>query len=393
MKTGKKKTTNIEHVKAFRLKKSYLFESGTGENINEVLNRLIAVDSNDIKHAYLAFYNRLKYFSKTVFDEALYQSSSLGRFKAMRTNYFIIPSDLSEVIFCATQSQREQVINQSKNNYNLKESDIIDTSRIIIKDLEAGDKSKNQLSKKMSKESMKKIETKLGQKVIKSNRFEQTMNILLERWQIIPGKEKWDTIGKKFCLFEELHKKKSFSMEPDIAENNLILKYISGYGPVLIEDIAWWCGIPVSHVENTIKNNRDQIADIPVNNYSDPYYIMRNELKYFLNSEKLYHDSLHLLGRNDPILVGYRNHDFIVPDNIQDEIFNMFNESEPVLLINGEITGKWAFEEKKNTIDIDITLYKKIKEKTEDRLCREIDKLSDFVGDESKETNVSITYR
>jgi len=297
------------------------------------------------------------------------------------------------VIFFATRSQREQVINQSKQNYQFREKDVIETSRVIINELELGDKSKNQLSKKMSKDSLKKIEAKLGQKVIKSNRFEQSMNILLERWQIIPGKEKWDTIGRKFCLYEELHRKESFSMEQDAAESSLILKYIAGYGPVLIEDIAWWCGIPVSHVESTLKNNTDLIVDIMVQDSAVPYYILKNELNYFQSTEKLYHNSLHLLGRNDPILVGFRNHDFIIPENLQDEIFNIFNESEPVVLINGEIAGKWSFEEKRNTINITIILFKKIKDKTEDKLCREIDKLSDFIGDESKETVVNITYR
>ncbi len=393
MKPEKRKQTSIEHIKTFRLKKSFLFESGTGEHINEVLNRLIAVDSNEIKHSYLVFYNRLKYFSKNVFEEALYLSNTLGRFKAMRTNYFIIPSSLAEVIFTATHEQREQVINKSKQKYKFKEKDILETSRVIIKELESGDKSKNQLSKRMSKDSLKKIEAKLGQKIIKSSRFEQTMNILLERWQIIPGKEKWDTIGKKFCLYDELHKKESFSMETEAAENSLILSYIAGYGPVLIEDIAWWCGVPLNHVESTIKKNTGSITDITVADCEEPYYILRDELKYFQSTEKLYHDSLHLLGKNDPILVGYRNHDFITHDNLHDEIFNIFNESEPVILINGEIAGKWSFEEKKNSIEINIILFKKIKEKTEDRLCREIDKLSDFIGDESKETVVSITYR
>ncbi|MFC1563387.1 DNA glycosylase AlkZ-like family protein [candidate division KSB1 bacterium] len=393
MNNVKKKQLTIENIKSYRLKKSFLSESSAGENINEVINRLIAIDSNDIKHSYLVFYNRLKYFSKTVFDDALYQSDILGRFKAMRTNYFIIPIGLSEIVFSATYNQRDQVVNQVMNNYKLREKDVTLTSRIIIKELESGDKSKNQLSKKIPKDSLRKIESKIGQAAIRSSQFEQTLNILLERWQIIPGKEKWDTMGKKFCLFEELHKKQSFSMDPNAGENNLILKYISGYGPVLIEDIAWWCGIPVSHVEKTLKNNIEKIAEVSADDFRGKYYIMKDDLRYLYGADKLFHDSLFLLGKNDPFIVGYKEHNYILTEKLRGEVVNIYNESEPVVLLNGEVAGKWSFEEKKNTINISICLFKKIKEKTEDRICREIDRLSDFIGDESKETTVDITYQ
>lgn len=392
MKNNIAQKISIDHFRYYRCWNSNLVNNNPGVNIQTLTNKFIAVNTFNIQDAYFAFYNRLTHFSREALEDCLYNQKNLVRFKGMRTGIYIIPGSDIEFFYAATFEQREKNSGKTLNNYKIKKSELSEISRYIISSIKIEGKTKRQLTKFAPEWSLKKVENENASSLIKSNILDQVLNVLFERWQIVPGKDKWDSIGKKFCLFDELHNKKSFTKDRVEAEKDMVIRYLQSYGPVTSEDIAWWCGFTISKVQKILESFKDEISSIEVDFNDNEYLIWSTKLNLFTKKDFKLHDQYFLVGKNDPFVLGYKDMSPMLSSTLLENVFNRYGESEAVILINGEIVGTWTYESGKKSTIIKINYFSKINVRMEDKISREIDKMGDFLAGEEMEISVEISY-
>jgi len=382
-----------EYLRIYRLWKSLLLSERKGVNVHDVLRHFIAINASNIGDVYIALYNRLRYFTKYMFEEYLYKSGNSGRFCGMRREFYIVPREFFELFFSATFHQREYRIKENLKLWNIPESEYTNTARQILKAMAHSEKTQSQLEKAIAPQDKRIIKINQGKRQITSTNFELVLNTLLDRWQVIPGTETWHTQKKRYCLFDRLHAHPRFSMDYDAAESELVLNYIKNYGPVQEEDIAWWCDLTINRVQRILASFTDDIRKIGIANSKNKYYILQKDISEFTSNKIIPGETCHLLGRNDPLLTGYRLTDVHINQKYYDTIFSRFGESNPAVMINGKIVGNWNFKDSISSINLIVNLFQKINSGTEDKLCMEIERISDFIGGEDKTSNVEIIYR
>lgn len=382
-----------EHLRIYRLWKSFLLPERKGANAQDIVCHFIALNASNLQGTCISLYNRLRYFTKQAFEEYLYKSGNAGRFRGMRREYYIVPCEFFELFFSATFRQREYKIKEKLKLWKISEPEYTDIARQILKTIAHGEKTQFQLEKVIAQKYKRTIKINRGGRSIVSTNFELVLDALLDRWQVIPGVEKWRTQKKRYCLFDRLHQPPRFSMNYDDAEKELALSYIKNYGPVQEEDIAWWCDLTIHRAQRILASLASEVRTTKIANSKNLYYIWHKEISKFTSNHINAGERCHFLGRNDPLLTGYRSREVHINQKYSRYIFSTPFESNPAVMINGEIIGSWNFQDTKYSINLTVNLFQNINAATEDKLCMEIERIGDFIGGEDKTTNVKIIYR
>ncbi|KPK92646.1 hypothetical protein AMJ80_06455 [bacterium SM23_31] len=382
-----------DQLRMYRLWKSFLLSERKGPNVHDIIRHFVALNASNIQDVYIALYNRMRHFSKHVFEEYLYKSGNAGRFRGMRRVFYIVPREFFELFFSATFRQREYKIKENLKLWKIQESEYTNIARQILKAIAYSEKTQPQLEKAVVPQDMRTIKIDYGKRRITGTNFEPVFNTLLDRWQVIPGVEIWNTKKRRYCSFDKLHEHHRFSMDYDTAGMELVLNYIKNYGPVQEEDVAWWCGLTISRIQRILVSLANDIRKVEIVNSKKIYYVLKKEIPELTSKNINPGESCHLLGRNDPLLTGYRRRDVHVNQDYYDSIFSGFGESNPAVMVNGKIIGIWSFKDSKSSINLAINLFQKISAGTEDKLCMEIERIGDFIGGEDKTSNVEIIYK
>jgi len=386
-------TASNETLKAYRCWRSKLIPGSKCSTVHEVLDNLIAINADNIQAAYIALFNRMHTFSRPMLEENLYHRRNIGRLRAMRKGMYLIDLDLFECIYSATYRQREYRVKHAQKTWDISEKEYSDITRVLLTELGSGEKKRAAMLKKLPRNLKRIVEAEIGKNKVSSSNTDLVIDWLLDRWQIISGLETWNRTGKRYCLFDDLHTPRQYTMDHDAEERRLVSYYIRNYGPVLLEDIAWWCDLTINHAGHIVSELGDSVQITEPCGSDKKYHIDAENLASFDAFREPVHESCCLLGENDPLLTGYNIKWPNVDDAYADEIFGKFGGSAPAVLVGGEVAGTWEYSETSTRTRLSVELFRQIGAKAEARLLLEIDRLGDFLGGENKLTEVNLTYR
>ncbi len=378
-----------DHLRQYRLWKGLLHPDRLGYSIHTAISHFLALPATDIHSAYLALLNRVHFFSTDSFEEYLYVAQQAGRLRGMRKQLFIIPRENHELIYSGTYQQREYLIKKNLKNLSVTEEAISSISAIVLHKIGMQEKTRAQLKKIFSKQELKSITLDKPRSRLTTSIFDQALGVLLDRWQITPGHETWNSQGNYFRLCTSRPEVKDDPSFFDVAERNLVEQYIRCYGPVLESDIAWWCGLTFGRVRKILAEPVKSIKRISL--LEKEYWIWEEESKSLFD-EIPTNTGCYLLGFSDPLLNGYESHTEFIDESFSKQICSPAGIVKPTVLVDGEMVGLWTSHETKESLNLKIELFKNINRKQEDKLCIVIAKTGDFLAGDSKISNVELSY-
>lgn len=382
-----------DHLRFYRLWKNRLIRTNSGTDIFDLIHDTVAFPASNIQGLYIGLFNRMKNISKQTIEKMLYNNLVSGRFKGMRRDTFLIHKDNFEMIFAGTHRIREERIKKGLQNWGIGESEYVNIARKILNNLLPGEMDYPNLKKSLPEEEVRQINLKEGKSPISSTNFEQIFSALLDRWQVLRSWEKWEDKRSPYCLFDALHSPWDFTGDYAKAESALVVRYIESYGPVTVDEIAWWCDLAGMRVKQILElpEIKPEIGEIEIT--GSTHYIEKNEIEDFKEQEYEIEDQCHILGENDPLLLGYPCEEIFVAPEYKDSVYKRSGGSQPSIMIDGRVIGIWNFKETRSCLDLSISLFRSIKQKQEDRLFRETDRIAGFLCEKNKTTNVEIVYR
>jgi hypothetical protein len=159
-------------------------------------------------------------------------------------------------------------------------------------------------------------------------------------------------------------------MDIQEAQRKLVYYHIDRFGPVSIKDIAWWSGLSVKVIRDSIKELADEVLIVELDETNTDYFMTHNGLSHYLDSTFENEDWLTLLAYEDPSLKGYYESRFLYVDHRHYELlFNKIGESRASIVRNGKAIGVWTIDKSKRHIDwmtfekVDAGVKKQIKNK------------------------------
>ncbi len=362
------------------LHKQHLTQNSKAErnNICEVAKKICGLHAQVPTTPYLSLWNRIDHFQKEDLIKELYEKQTLVKLWGMRATVHIIPTEQVIEYYQATKRAggRNSLILGPIHEKILK---ILDKS---------GPLTTQDLSQHIG-ELKKKIQTPYGE----MSAGQLAIRELTQSTIVTPVKPKgnWKSNLHTYTNFRKwLPSVKLESLNEQQAKKRLIINYLSGFGPAMVEDIAWWIGITMGETKKVLEVIDDAIDKVNVNGLEGDYIMLKSDLKQ-MQSFSPGNDTLCLLPKFDSYIMGYKNRQRLIATKHEKEVYlSKRAEVCSTILLKGDIIGTWKYKEETSKITIDITPFDTIDEHYIVTIKDQAEKMAQFIGEGHQEITIML---
>jgi hypothetical protein len=231
------------------LARQHLRDDAPATEVVQTARDLVGLHATGAPNPYLQLFTGMPGFARSALDLELYERRSLARVRCMRGTLFVLPLDILPIAWAAT---RELVLGPSTNylttqgmNSRAYERwaslvDAVLTSRAM---------------------SAAQIRTALG--AGRDVALPAVLNLMCDEGRLLRDRPVagWrDAHSTYRRLPEALPSVRLDGLDPAAAVAMLIERYIARYGPVTLDDIAWWTGLGIRRCRDALHELGTQIS-------------------------------------------------------------------------------------------------------------------------------------
>ncbi|MBM4401088.1 MAG: winged helix DNA-binding domain-containing protein, partial [Crenarchaeota archaeon] len=284
--------TTLEKVNQFVLRKQHLTDDSKSNNIAQVVEDLIGLHATGPTTPYLSLLARTRNFQKEFLEEELYIKRTLGKIRCMRKTVHILPKEMIPVAFSATRKSVELASEKYSQYLGVSREEYESIARQILKVLKG-----------------KAMDTSEIKQSLKTERnISPIVNLMCDQGLLIRGKpaKSWKSNIHSYHLFEDYFPSLNLNaIDEATAKELLIRNYISSFGPVTANDVAWWSGFLKGEVKQILKRLEDQITQLEVSGLDKSFLMFDSDICSLEASRS--RDTVNLLPSLDPYLMGYKD--------------------------------------------------------------------------------------
>lgn len=337
-----------EIVNSYLMGRQHLLPGTRSNSPLEVLKDLVVLDSNNLPNSYFCMALRVNNFYIPAFEKALFLSNTMARIWGLKNVLQIIPRDMLSAVYSVTKRDRDIKAKKTLENWGVDGAEYETVRKAIVKALGNKEKTlpqlKNSIAPGVSREILRK---KSRKKQESSTNVAIVASAMWDRWELIRG-----GIGRgeaedpgRYSLFGNRFKGLDLDISRDIALETLIKGYVSRYGPVSEEDVAWWCGITRSEA-SAVLSRIGSLDIIEVSGVEGEFFI-DSSAKPAIGRSKPLKQMIALLPMDDPYIKAYFNTDRFVPHEHEDKVDTKFGSTNNAVLIDGAMWGTWSIKREK----------------------------------------------
>jgi hypothetical protein len=283
-------------------------------------------------------------------DENIEKSFNEGKFlrtHVMRpTWHFVLPEDIRWMLELTSPRVKKILA-----PYDLKleiTKEVISKSQVVIEKALEG--KKNLTRAELADHLEKKMLPARGQKLAHILVYAELNALICSG----PRKDKQFT----YALLEEIvPKSKKLNREETLAK--LSLKYFTSHGPAQNRDFAWWSGLSLKDTDEAIEFIQSKLTQFSLNGktyWFSPETEDENFNSSALNSAK----QAFLLSIFDEYTIAYKDRSDISEKRDIERMISMGNALTAVIILDGKAVGTWKRILKENSVEINLTPFKKL---------------------------------
>lgn len=140
----------------------------------------------------------------------------------------------------------------------------------------------------------------------------------------------------------------------EVAQRELILRYVRAYGPVTHQDVAFWLGVPMPDARSWLQLAETDLIDIDVEGRS-MVALLRDRKALSVPAPAGGKWPVCLLYRFDPLLLGSKKKDWIVPPEHYKKVWRAGGHIEGTILVRDRVRGTWRYD--RGVRGITVSLY------------------------------------
>jgi hypothetical protein len=161
------------------------------------------------------------------------------------------------------------------------------------------------------------------------------------------------TIRKKqqtyALLSERVPKQHLLSREESLAA--LAKKYFMSHGPATMQDFGWWSGLTLTETKKALEMIKSDLVSVKIN--TEMYWGV--DLVTASESAK---GAAYLLPAYDEFIISYKNRSASLAMENHGVAISNNGIFRPVVIVDGQVTGIWSRTIKKDTLLIEMNLFK-----------------------------------
>jgi len=137
------------------------------------------------------------------------------------------------------------------------------------------------------------------------------------------------------------------------ATAKMLYRYVETYGPVTLQDAAWWSGLSPLAVEKAVNQLADAIVRVELRDCTQPMLMSRDRVAELADFHPKPVRDVKFIAHEESLLKAYfetRNR-FISTEHYN-MLFNQIGEARSCVLVDGRLTATWLWKTRKNAIDV-----------------------------------------
>jgi DNA glycosylase AlkZ-like len=152
----------------------------------------------------------------------------------------------------------------------------------------------------------------------------------------------WRDAHSTYCrLAEALPQVRLDGYEPSRATALLIERYIARYGPVTLDDIAWWTGLGVRRCRDALHELGTQITPVHLPEWDGEHWVLRADVDRIMHATRPTRTHASLLAALDPYTMGFRRRARLLDPDRRDFVYDRGGNATSVALVDGRVAGVW----------------------------------------------------
>lgn len=372
-----------------QLRKQHLLDEKV-TNYYEVAETQLGLHSTDYWTPYFSVWARLGDFDAKAMFESLDNGVKLARTHAFRTTLHVMHTDNLSLILSATGPSLFRAYRTDKYRKvdQLSDRQIEDMLNRVRELLADGPLQTSEL---------KKAAPDVGDHV------RSALLMLMARGEVIRAKAKHARSNlTSYALVEKWFKGfKLKTIDESRAITELIQCHIERFGPVSVEDIAWWLRLTKTAVNSAIKDLGEEIVNVTLE--GSEKYMTQSDSEIASSIEKSPEGYVWFLPYEDHFLKAFIDRGTFISEDIQPKLFpadrrhywpsnpnaprkmpskgmRATGEVRPSIWLDGRVIGRWEIDDDGNQKKIVLNLYEKVDRTQSERIEEVRVSLEDFVN-------------
>lgn len=370
-------TVNLETLTRFYLQNHCLADRASKTDIVKVVGKVCGLHSQLPTTPYYSLWNRVKEFEPKMLGHLLYREKSLVKTWFMRGTLHMIPSQDLPLYNNALKRMWFEHHGRYMNKPGWpspKERE----SKLYPKIEEA-------LAEKplRRKELCNKVRFLLANEAQPYERLFSAWGGILKETSYLGLTVHAEPCGRESC-FARLDKWLPSIDLNGISEKTgrqqLLNKYLHGYGPASAQDFACWSGMLTSEARQIIEET-NAIKQVQFEGSHAELWMLEEDIRTLDRIDLEAEVPPRLLPKYDSYLMGHKNRTRIIQDEMLKKVYRpVVGEVAATVLINGRIVGTWTSKKTKKALQILVKPLEKLTEETFSRLKPVAYELAQFIG-------------
>lgn len=165
--------------------------------------------------------------------------------------------------------------------------------------------------------------------------------------------------------------------EPDAALQAVARRFLTTYGPATLDEFARWWGIDAAQARKLFKTMADELTTVEVEGWSAQ--VLTSNLDPMMAGQAVH--TIRLLPYFDPYTIAIARHsDYLLPPAHKAQVYRAQGWISPVVLVDGQLVGVWAHENKLDQVMVTVTLFDRVSEPLASGIAAEVEQLGKFLG-------------
>ncbi len=141
------------------------------------------------------------------------------------------------------------------------------------------------------------------------------------------------------------------------AQRELLFRYLDAYGPATQQDFSHWSGLKMKTVQAIFETHTREFIPAEVKGWRGDYYINRQD-ELLLKADDMAPESIHLLPKFDPLLMGYKNKTRFIDEKNLSHVYRPAGQIEAVVLLQGHAVATWRSTLQRAKLRLTVTPFR-----------------------------------
>ncbi len=323
---------DIGRINHFVLRKQHLTDASRSDGVLQAVQDIGGLHATGSMIPYLSLFARVRGFRKEALDEELYVRKNLAKIRCMRKTVHVLTKEMMPVAYRATTATVEKA---SRGYCEFRGVTAAEYDRLSarILDLLTG--------REMSASEIKSVlSTELDVSAV--------LYLMCDQALLVRGRPQkgWKDRTQLYARFDEYFPTVDpRALSETEATTLLVEQYLSSFGPVTENDIAWWTGLGKTKVRRALKALRGRIVEVQVTGVEGTLMVLRDDEKELKDAAAPKERTVNLLPLLDPYLMGYKERQRYLNPEHREYVFDSGGNATSTILLNGRVVGVWECEE------------------------------------------------